>query len=242
MTRFFITIFAVSILPFFIRLNTADRIKPIQQQTAAPAFFQFQYPPKPETFIFKLTDPIKIQQTRDILAGRIRDTVHVAGTIIKESMPYNKPWSYHLDPNSIVFFENSMEVCDASIKYVEQHLSEVINWWCPWGSKLIKEIPAPPEITSYPSGPIALKDMITLTGYGFTASGNDINFAGHSKAIPNLSSPDGVTLRFRLPATPCSPDQICAQVVLSPGIYPLSVTNPNGASNTIYLNITDTNL
>ncbi len=63
---------------------------------------------------------------------------------MKEPADYNPLWSYHLHPDSIDFFEYEIEVCDATIQYVEDHLNEVggsflpNNFWCPWCSRLIK--------------------------------------------------------------------------------------------------------
>lgn len=110
------------------------------------AFFMFDYPPDKETFTFKLTDPVRIQEARDILSGKERKKTHVTGLIIKRAVSYNRPWSYYLMPGSISFFELSIEVCDASISYVEKHLAEVGGSflpggrWCPWGSRLLKEV------------------------------------------------------------------------------------------------------
>ena len=71
------------------------------------------------------------------------------GKIVKAPAFYNTPWSFHLDPHSIQFFDFAIEVCDASIDYTQEHLEEVGgcflpgNTWCPWGSQLKAEIPAP---------------------------------------------------------------------------------------------------
>lgn len=111
--------------------------------TSISAYFEFT--DEANTFIIKLDDPVKIEQARDILSGEITDTIHVMGTIIKQSAPYNSPWNYYLNPSSISFFENATKVCDANIQYVEDHLDEVggstlpNNQWCPWHSRLIKE-------------------------------------------------------------------------------------------------------
>jgi len=114
-----------------------------------PSYFKFHIDSRPNvTFIFKLTDPEKIQEARDILAGKPRTQwkIHVMGTIVKTSADYNQLWSYHLDPATIQFFEAAIEVCDASIRYVEEHLKEVGgallpgNIWCPWGSRLVEEV------------------------------------------------------------------------------------------------------
>lgn len=109
-------------------------------------YFRFDYPPYPQTFVIKLTDPAKIQEARDILSGRQTDAVHVAGVIVKEAASYNSPWSYQLDPATIIFFDRAIEVCDANIQAVEGHLEEVggsflpNSRWCPWGSRLREEV------------------------------------------------------------------------------------------------------
>lgn len=110
------------------------------------AYFRFDYPPAPETFVIQLTDPALIDQARDMLAG-IVPVRHVMGQIVKQPATYNRPWSYHLEPESIQFFLSAIEVCDATIAYVEEHLDEACGeflpgcTWCPWGSRLIEEVP-----------------------------------------------------------------------------------------------------
>lgn len=113
----------------------------------AEAYFEFDAPPAPETFVIKLNDPEIIEKAQNILDGGEKKAVHVTGVVVKESASYNDSWSFHLDPDSIDFFEVSAEVCDSSIQGVEDHLDEVggaflpDNRWCPWSSRLIREIP-----------------------------------------------------------------------------------------------------
>jgi hypothetical protein len=115
------------------------------QDLPSQAYFQFHYPPDPETFIVELDDPALISAARAILAGDQPNRA-VMGVIRKQPAPYNHPWSFHLDPASIRFFTNAIEVCDASIAYVEAHLDEVCGAflpgceWCPWGARLTTEI------------------------------------------------------------------------------------------------------
>jgi uncharacterized protein (TIGR03437 family) len=126
---------------------------PVEVSIAAPAaYFQFDIPPHPATFTIKLLDPILIQHARDLLAGRTTSEPHVIGTIVKAAAPYNRPWSYHFNPATISFFDFAIEVCDGSIQYIEDHLEEVDtdflpgSRWCPWGSRLIKEVtPTQPQ-------------------------------------------------------------------------------------------------
>ncbi|MER5637972.1 calmodulin-binding protein [Kitasatospora sp. NPDC002227] len=111
------------------------------------AFFEFT--DGTDTFVFKLTDAAKIQTARNMLNGT--DTTHrgVMGTVVKTPAWYNSPWKYQLSPSSVSFFEMATEVCDASISYVNDHLTEVggallpKNTWCPWGSQLTREIKNP---------------------------------------------------------------------------------------------------
>ncbi|MFJ9516906.1 calmodulin-binding protein [Kitasatospora sp. NPDC101801] len=115
--------------------------------TAASAYFEFT--DGTDTFVFKLTDSAKIQQARNILSGVETETVGVMGKVVKTPAFYNTPWKYQLAPNSVSFFGMAVEVCDASISYVNNHLSEVGgallpgSTWCPWQSKLTREITAP---------------------------------------------------------------------------------------------------
>ncbi|MFF3849493.1 calmodulin [Streptomyces sp. NPDC002328] len=110
------------------------------------AYFTFTYPPTPERFTIQLTDPAKIQHARNILNGTETREIHVGGRIIKRQVPYNRDWSFHLDPNSIDFFERAVEVSDAHIQQVEHHLDEAGGaflpdlMWAPFGSRLEREV------------------------------------------------------------------------------------------------------
>ncbi|MBT2230077.1 calmodulin [Nonomuraea sp. NEAU-A123] len=96
-------------------------------------------------FVFQLTDPTKIEHARRILRGEEKDEVHVVGRIVKRPAPYNPHWSFHYDPNSIDFFAMAIEVCDATVSYVEEHLDEACGAFlpgcifCPWTSRLVRE-------------------------------------------------------------------------------------------------------
>src|SRR4030095_4324089 len=122
---------------------------PAATQAGRAAYFVFDYPPAPERFVIQLNRPEQIAHARRILSGEETEAVHVMGKVLKRSKRWNAPWSFHLAPQSIVFFAFASEVCDASIQYVEDHLDEVGgaflpgSVWCPWGSRLLEEIPRP---------------------------------------------------------------------------------------------------
>ncbi len=55
----------------------------------------------------------------------------------------------------------------------------------------------------------------------------------------NLPSPDRVTLSLVVPsASPCPPDVFCEKKLLAPGLYPLSIVNASGTSDSSVFEIT----
>ena len=114
------------------------------------AYFVLRDSTSTNEFVILLRERAKIRHARAILAGRTNRRPHVSGLIVKRPTAYNPRWSYHLAPRSIEFFDVAIEVCDANMVYIEEHLSDVGgaflpgNRWCPWSSTLVREIrPAP---------------------------------------------------------------------------------------------------
>lgn len=145
------------------------------------AYFEVYTTTWPHTFIIKLNDKKKIEEARRILTGNNERKVHVRGKVVKEPAPYNSPWSYHLDPETIDFFEFAVEVCDGYFAYVEEYLDLAGGSFlpglifCPWGSQILREvtcgcgcdrISVPPILRSInPSvGKIGNSVKITVTG------------------------------------------------------------------------------
>lgn len=131
-----IKIILISII--FIFVGCAKNVSPTDG-----AIFEFTDASK-KYFRILLEDPGKIETARRIIRGEVKK--HVTGIIIKKTASYNPKWGYHLDPNTISFAGFSMEICDATIQFTEDHLDEVggsflpSNQWCPWTSKVIREI------------------------------------------------------------------------------------------------------
>ena len=98
-----------------------------------------------DSFVIRLVHETQIEEARAILAGK-EPQKGVQGKVITKKASYNPQWDYHLEPASISFFEVAKEVCDASIRYVQDHLAEVGKeflpycHWCPWSSRLTREI------------------------------------------------------------------------------------------------------
>jgi hypothetical protein len=111
----------------------------------ATAYFAFQQRSNNE-FVFELNDDQKIAHARRILSGNETERVHVQGRIVKRKAPYNPQWDFYLDPGSIDFFTAAIEVCDANMEYVNDHLDEACGpflpgcHWCPWDSRVVREV------------------------------------------------------------------------------------------------------
>jgi peptidoglycan hydrolase-like protein with peptidoglycan-binding domain len=95
-----------------------------------------------------------------------------------------------------------------------------------------------PVITSISplSGPYGT--VVTVYGSGFSRYDNSISYAGRTSIVNGVESVNGSSLQFTIPATPCSSGMMCAQVVMQPGTYPVSVSNQNGTSNSLNFMLT----
>lgn len=149
--RLSVTVGAIESREVVFRVTGSKTVTPIPPSPGpvAPAYFSVMDNVKENNiFVIELRDAAKIAHARELIANPSRQRSHVIGTVVKESRDYNRPWSFHLDPASIDFFETAVEVCDASASMVEEHLDEVggaflpDGRWCPWGSKLVDELPA----------------------------------------------------------------------------------------------------
>ncbi|MEU1438804.1 calmodulin-binding protein [Streptomyces sp. NPDC005786] len=114
----------------------------------APAYFEMTDITR-STFVVKLVEEREINHARDLVSGATTEQPHVIGRIVKRTAAYNPRWSFHYDPQTVRFFDYAIEVCDATVPYVEEHLDEAGgaflpgNVFCPWSSTLVKEVPAP---------------------------------------------------------------------------------------------------
>ena len=186
--------------------SVSDTIVHLSAASSEEAYFVFSVLPRPETFIVKLTDPAKIKKARDILNGVEKDDTAVGGIIVKSPACYNQPWSFHLDPESIGFFGVAAEVCDASIVSVEDFLDKAGgaflpgNVWCPWSSRILREIPKP-------DCPIATVTSVSAASYRRTrlaaetiaaVYGSNLSVASESaSSLPLPTSLAGTTVKVK---------------------------------------------
>jgi hypothetical protein len=145
------------LLLLFFTGAMACTVSPARAQgPTTAAYFEFSVSPHPETFVFKLTNPSRIQEARDILSSGAQRIL--SGTIIKQPVYYNPQWSFHFDPQTTRFVDNAVELCDSDIRNIENNLDRAYPAWCPWSTRLLREVSAPPV-----PGPGNLAPTVSMT-------------------------------------------------------------------------------
>lgn len=64
-----------------------------------------------------------------------------SGKLLKGSVPYNEPWTWHIDSEDIHMAEATIELCDGLPSYVEAELDywvETVKRFCPWRARIVK--------------------------------------------------------------------------------------------------------
>jgi hypothetical protein len=91
-----------------------------------------------ETFVLRTSDAETIRLAADNLAGR--NTRFPLGPLRRGDGGFNRPWSWHFDPDRVRMVEVAIEVCDGRPTYVESHLDDFLPAYCPWGAQVIAEL------------------------------------------------------------------------------------------------------
>lgn len=88
-----------------------------------------------ETYKIELTTPELQQHARDLLAGD--DVASIPnGKVVRDDPSVNAPWSWHIDPSTLEFADQTTEVCDGLPSYVEDG-TVTSDYYCPWGAEII---------------------------------------------------------------------------------------------------------
>ena len=64
-----------------------------------------------------------------------------SGRIVRGAVPYNAPWSWHIDPEDIHMAEVTIELCDGRPSQVEANLDywvDTVKRFCPWSAQITK--------------------------------------------------------------------------------------------------------
>jgi hypothetical protein len=104
------------------------------------AYTEFVVAVGEEIFVVRTTRAEVAARARDSLAGRSR--LFPAGPLEQGDGGFNRPWSWHHDPERVDFVEAAIEVCDGRPSYVETHLEDFLALgYCPWDGRVVSVRP-----------------------------------------------------------------------------------------------------
>ncbi|MEZ4414647.1 MAG: hypothetical protein R3E10_02760 [Gemmatimonadota bacterium] len=93
-----------------------------------------------ERFRVWIVNPATIDDVFDLQTGA--SLANIPNAAIRTGAgdgAHNAPWSWHLDAQDVEMADATIEVCDGSPSYVEEHLQDYlqIGRYCPWGARLV---------------------------------------------------------------------------------------------------------
>lgn len=93
-----------------------------------------------ERFKVLVKNPAIAEELRKILRGERFGIV--IGELRRGDGGFNKPWSWHLDPDTVSVTEAAIELCDGLPSFVESELDywiNVVKRYCPWSTRVVAE-------------------------------------------------------------------------------------------------------
>lgn len=112
------------------------------QETKTPNAWLFTITVNGEKFRILVKDPVMANELRRIM--KEGKQYIIMGEIRPGDGGFNKPWSWHLDPDTIKLAEITIELCDGTPSMIESQLDYWLNTvkrYCPWNAKVIDEDP-----------------------------------------------------------------------------------------------------
>lgn len=100
-----------------------------------------------ERFIIYANDPETIRLAIENMEGK--NNMFPMGELMQGDGGFNRPWSWHLKPESVRMVEVSIELCDGTPSFVESELEywlETVKSYCPWGGKIIAAADDPEKL------------------------------------------------------------------------------------------------
>ena len=89
-----------------------------------------------QTYKIELATPELIQHAKDLMAGTTDSGRIPLGTIVRDDPGVNAPWSWHIDPATLEFADQTIEVCDGLPDHVEDG-TLTSDTYCPWSAEVI---------------------------------------------------------------------------------------------------------
>ncbi len=88
------------------------------------------------TYKIELATPELIQHAKDLMNGTTDEGTIPIGIVVRDSPSVNAPWSWHIDPATLEFADQTTEVCDGLPQYVEDG-TVTSEYYCPWSATVI---------------------------------------------------------------------------------------------------------
>ncbi len=91
-----------------------------------------------ERFTIHILAPEAITLAEENLRGG--NNLFPMGELARGDGGFNKPWSWHLKPETVKMVEVSIELCDGLPSHIEENLDywiETVGTYCPWGARII---------------------------------------------------------------------------------------------------------
>ena len=87
-----------------------------------------------------VTDADTVRDVFAVESGESQATIP-SGRLVRGAVDYNRPWSWHIDPQDIVMAEITMELCDGLPSHVEEDVDywvDTVGRFCPWSARIVK--------------------------------------------------------------------------------------------------------
>lgn len=93
-----------------------------------------------ESYSIFITNPATIVQVFAVERGESAATIP-SGKLLRGTVSYNQPWSWHIDSEDIHMAEFTIELCDGTPSLVESDLDywiDTMQRFCPWSAQITK--------------------------------------------------------------------------------------------------------
>jgi hypothetical protein len=91
-----------------------------------------------ERFVIYVTDPETIRLAEENMMDG--NNLFPIGMLARGDGGFNRPWSWHLIPDTVRMAGGSIELCDGLPSYVEQDLDywiDIVGSFCPWSGRIV---------------------------------------------------------------------------------------------------------
>jgi len=93
-----------------------------------------------EMYSIFVTNKSTIEQVFAVERGESKATIP-SGRLVRGSVFYNEPWTWHIDSEDIHMAEVTIELCDGIPSQVENNLNywlQTVQRFCPWNARIVK--------------------------------------------------------------------------------------------------------